>query len=57
MYGFEPNELIDLQARRIAMYDENVRTWWVFAIPTAAIDRRTRKPKEKTRSRPKKGKG
>ncbi len=46
-YGFKPHELIDLQARRIAMDGENVRTWWVFATPKEAVERRTRPPKAK----------
>lgn len=47
MYGFTPDELVDLKARRIAMDGENIRTWWVFAVPKSAMDRRSRKPKGK----------
>lgn len=45
MYGFEPDELIDLRARRLAVgRRRNVRTWWVMAVtPEAAA--RQRKPK------------
>jgi hypothetical protein len=42
MYGFEPEELIPLRARRLAIDDEPERTWWVMAIPKAAVERRSR---------------
>jgi hypothetical protein len=48
-YGFEPDEITDLRARRIAMKGENVRTWWVMAIPQAAVDRRARPTGKKAR--------
>jgi len=61
MYGFEPGDLTDLRARRIAMDGENVRTWWVFAIPKAAMDRclrpKSKRPKAKKGKKAKKAKG
>ena len=44
MYGFDPDEITSLRARRLALDGEPERTWWVMAIPTAAIDRRTAGP-------------
>lgn len=42
MYGFEPEELFDLRSRRFEFDDEPIRTWWVFAIPKSASDRRAK---------------
>lgn len=41
-YGFEPDEVIELRARRMAMEGEPERTWWVLAIPESAIERKSR---------------
>lgn len=38
-YRFKPEEVIELRARRLTMEGEEERTWWVLAIPEAAIDR------------------
>jgi hypothetical protein len=50
-YGFEPDEVTDLRTRRITMKGENVRTWWVLAIPKAAMDRRARPTGKKARKK------
>lgn len=42
MYSFEPDEVWDLRARRIAVDDEPERTWWVLGIPLSAIERKER---------------
>jgi hypothetical protein len=54
MYGFEPDELIDLRARRHAMEGEAERTWWVMAIPQAAVDRRSRPARKRRHKKAKK---
>lgn len=40
MHGFVSEELYDLRARRLTMDEEPERTWWLIAIPAAAIKRR-----------------
>lgn len=43
-YGFEPDKIINLRARRLAMDGEPSRIWWIMAIPKAAVDRRRAAP-------------
>lgn len=45
LYDFQPDELIDLRARRITMDGEAPRIWWVMAVSMSVLERK-RGPKE-----------
>lgn len=40
IWGFTPEDLVGLRARRIKFDGEQERTWWVIACPKAVADRR-----------------
>lgn len=50
MYGFKPEDLIDLRARRLTLEDdEQERVWWVIAVTPQALRRSESRARAKRR--------